>query len=149
MVTAVTVGIVFGILASIISFVMFVLYDNLPFYRKYYYDDEMKLTFLQQCKEAIKEDFDSACVAMTVGCGVVAAIISGAVTICIQHSVYTTQKQILIAEHRKAKCTSCEYHLVHNEYTCKWDENGNMVKKPKYIFKYCPKIEKQLEAKYN
>ena len=147
MVTSVTVGIVFGILASITAFILFVLYDNLPFYRKWYYNDEMKLTFLQQCKEAIKEDFDIACVAVTVGCGVCAAIISSVVTACIQYDAYSTQKQILIAEHYKAKCASCEYYLVPNEYTCKWDENGNMVKKPKYIFKYCPKIEKQLKIK--
>ena len=126
---------------------MFVICDTLPFYRKYYYNDEMKLTFLQQCKEAIKKDFDSACVAVVIGCGVVAAIISGAVTICIQHSAYITQKQILIAEHRKAKCTSCEYYLACDKYTYKLDENGNMIKIPKYIFKYCPKIEKQLETK--
>ena len=147
MVTLVTVSIVVGILASIIAFVMFVLYDNLPFYRKYCYNDEMKLTFLQQCKEAIKEEFDIGCGVITIGCGVCAAMASGSITACIQYGIYNTQKQILIAEHRKAKCTSCEYYLAYNEYTCKWDENGNMVKTPKYIFKYCPKIEKQLETK--
>lgn len=147
MVTSVTVGIVFGILASIIVFAGFVLYINLPLYRKYYYNDEMKLTFLQQCKEAVKTDFDSACVAVTIGCGVLVAMASGVFTACIQCDIRETQKQILIAEHRKAKCTSCEYYLAYNEYTCKWDENGNMIKIPKYIFKYCPKIEKQLETK--
>ena len=147
MVASVTVGFIFGILTTITAFVLFVLCDNLPFYRKYYYNDEMKLTFLQQCKEAIKKDFDSVCVVITVVCGVCAAIISSVVTACIQYDAYVTQKQILIAEHYKAKCASCEYHLVYNEYICKWDENGNIVKKPKYIFKYCPKIEKQLETK--
>lgn len=147
MVISVTVGIVFGILTSIAAFVAFVLYCNLPLYRKWYYNDTMKLTFLQQCKEAVKKEFDIGCAAITVGCGVGAAIVSSAVTAGIQYDAYTAQKQILIAEHRKAKCTSCEYYLAYNEYTCKWDENGNMVKTPKYIFKYCPKIEKQLEAK--
>lgn len=147
MVTSITVGIVFGILASITSFVMFVLKHCLPFYRKWYYNDEMELTFLQQCKEAIKKEFDSACVAMTIGCGACVAMISSAATAYTQWSAYNTQKQLLITEHYKAKCTSCEYYLVPNEYMCKWDENGNIVKTPKYMFKHCPKIEKQLEAK--
>ena len=147
MVTSVIVGIVFGILASIIAFVMFVICDTLPFYRKYYYNDEMKLTFLQQCKEAVKIQFDNGCAVMVIGCGVVAAMIAGMVTTYIQYEIYSTQKQILIAEHRKAKCTSCEYYLACDKYTYKLDENGNMIKIPKYIFKYCPKIEKQLETK--
>ena len=48
MVTSVTVGIVFGILTSITAFVLFVLYDYLPFYREWYYDDEMKLPFFTE-----------------------------------------------------------------------------------------------------
>ena len=59
---------------------------------KYYYNDEMKLTFLQQCKEAVKTQFDIACVVMIVGCGVCAAIISSAVTACIQYDIYITHK---------------------------------------------------------
>ena len=145
MITAIVIGLIVWIVISIITFVLFIVYTYLPTYLKYTYDNTKKLTFLQQCIAATKDQHDRMFTAISIAVGVFAMVTITGIMCGMQQNTYMNQRRQLIAEHYDKKCTSCRYFISYNEYICKWDENGNMIKeKPKYIFQHCPEIEKEV-----